>query len=744
MKVTKRDKTVEDFSVEKIHKVVQWATKGINGVSFSDIEMNANLSLYDKIGTHEIHNVLIKSANDLISVDTPNYQYVAARLLNMQLRKEVWGGDQVPDFLNYIRRNVDNEVYDPELENKWTEEIIDALGKYINHSRDDNFTYAGLQQMIDKYLVKNRSTGNIYETPQFAYMAIAMCLFDNVDDVKRAYDSYSTFKINLPTPIMAGVRTNIRQFSSCVLVDVDDNLDAIFSSIHAVGKYTARRAGIGLNIGRMRPINSPIRGGEVIHTGVIPYLKNFESAVKSTSQNGLRGGSATVHIPFWHYEIEDVLVLKNNAGTDDNRVRKLDYSVQFCKLFYDRLIANEDITLFSPHEAKGLYEAFGDNEKFEELYLKYEAKRSLKFKKKIPARQLAQIYARERLETGRIYSMNIDSANIHGSWDIPCHMSNLCQEIIHPTVPIKAINDDQGEIGICILSALNLLELSSEKDVEEACRMAVRTLDAVIDYQDYPVAAGENFTKNRRSLGIGITNLAGFLAKNKFKYGHESLDLVHETMEQIQWNLLNASCELAEEKGPCPKFQDTKYAKGLLPIDWYKKTVDELIKPNYNMDWEGLREKIKKHGLRHSTLSAIMPCESSSVIQNSTNGIEPVRSLLISKKAKNGILKQLVPNYHMRKKYYTMAWEMDNNRDLMDVAAVIQKFTDMSMSTNLYYNYAHYEDGNIPLSVLIKDQIYGYKYGLKNFYYCNTPDHDKEQSAMLGEEEGCAGGACSI
>lgn len=740
MKVTKRDKTLEDFSVEKIHKVVQWATKGINGVSFSDIEMNANLSLYDNIKTKEIHNVLIKSANDLISKENPNYQYVAARLLNMQLRKEVWGGDQVPDFLNYIRRNVDNEVYDPELENKWTEEIIDALGKYINHSRDDKFTYAGLQQMIDKYLVKNRSTGKIYETPQFAYMAIAMCLFDNVDDVKRAYDSYSTFKINLPTPIMAGVRTNIRQFSSCVLVDVDDNLDAIFSSIHAVGKYTARRAGIGLNIGRMRPINSPIRGGEVIHTGLIPYLKNFESAVKSTSQNGLRGGSATVHVPFWHYEIEDILVLKNNAGTDDNRVRKLDYSIQFCKLFYDRLISNEDITLFSPYEAEGLYEAFGDNDKFEELYLKLESKRSLKFKKKIPARQLAQIYARERLETGRIYSMNIDSANAHGSWDIPCHMSNLCQEIIHPTVPIKSIDDPEGEIGICILSALNLLELSSEKDVEEACRMAVRTLDAVIDYQDYPVIAGENFTKNRRSLGIGITNLAGFLAKNKLKYGTESLELVHETMEQIQWNLLNASCELAEELGPCPKFEDTKYSKGLLPIDWYKKKVDDIIKPKYNMDWEALREKIKTYGLRHSTLSAIMPCESSSVIQNSTNGIEPVRSLLISKKAKNGVLKQLVPNYHMRKNYYTMAWDMDNNRDIMDVAAVIQKFTDMSMSTNLYYNYSHYEDGNIPLSVIIKDQIYGYKYGLKNFYYCNTPDGDGDTE----KEMNCESGACAI
>ena len=749
MQVTKANGKKEDFSVEKIHKVVESATKGINGVSMSDVEMNANLSLYDGIETRDIQRILIKSANDLISEASPNYQYVAARLLNMQLRKDVWNctkNEEPIDFLMFLQRNVDNGVYDPAFLDNWEEKDVDILGKYINHGRDDLFTYAGLQQMIDKYLVKNRSTGVIYETPQFAYMAIAMCLFDTVEEVKKAYDYYSTFKINLPTPIMCGVRTIKRQFASCVLVDVDDDLDGIFASVHAVGKYTANRAGIGLNVGRIRPINSLIRGGEVIHTGLIPYLKCFETAVKSTTQNGIRGGSATVHIPFWHYEIEDVMVLKNNAGTDDNRVRKLDYSVQFCKLFYDRLVANEDITLFNPKEAKGLYEAFGDNEKFEELYLKYERATSLKFKKKIPARQLAQVFARERLETGRIYSMNIDNANEHGSWDIPAKMSNLCQEIIHPTNPIKSIDDPEGEIGICILSALNLLELSNEKEVEEACRIAVRTLDAIIDYQDYPVVAGENFTKNRRSLGIGITNLAGFLAKNKLMYDDPAaLELVHETMEQIQWNLLNASCELAEEKGACPKFEDTKYSKGLLPIDWYKKTVDQLVKPNYNMDWEGLRKRIKQHGLRHSTLTAIMPCESSSVIQNSTNGIEPVRSLLIHKKAKNGVLKQLVPNYHMRKKYYTMAWEMQDNKGMLNIAAVIQKFVDMSMSTNLYYNYAHHEDGNIPLSLLIKDQVYGYKYGLKNFYYANTPDGDQEQSKMLGEEDsGCAGGGCSI
>ncbi|MAR66605.1 MAG: ribonucleoside-diphosphate reductase subunit alpha [Crocinitomicaceae bacterium] len=742
MQVRKRNSVLEDYNVEKIHKVLEWATEGINGVSVSDIEMNAELSLRDGISSKEIHQILIKSANDLISESSPNYQYVAARLLNMSLRKDVWGhASTPPQLLHHIEINVDNGIYDPRILEKWDAASINKMAGFMNHKRDDLYTYAGLQQMVDKYLVKNRMTGQVFETPQYAYLIIAMCLSDTIQEVKDAYDCYSTFKINLPTPIMAGVRTIKRQFASCVLVDVDDDLDGIFSSVHAVGKYTANRAGIGLNTGRIRPINSPIRGGEVIHTGLIPYLKCFETAVKSTTQNGLRGGSATVHIPFWHYEIEDVMVLKNNAGTDDNRVRKLDYSVQFCKLFYERLVANEDITLFSPHEAKGLYEAFGDNEKFEELYKKYENARSLQFKKKIPARKLAEIFARERLETGRIYSMNIDNANENGSWNVPVYMSNLCQEIIHPTKPISSISDEEGEIGICILSALNLLELNSDEDIQVACRQAVRSLESVIDYQDYPVKAAENFTKNRRSLGIGITNFAGYMAKNKLLYSDpDALQHVHDVMEKIQWNLINESCNLAKELGPCAKFSETKYADGLLPIDWYKKEVDKLVKPKYNMDWEGLRKRIKEYGLRHSTLSAIMPCESSSVIQNSTNGIEPVRNLLSFKKAKNGVLKQVVPNYHNRKNFYTKAWDIQSNKDIISIAAVIQKFVDMSMSTNLYYNYNHYEDGNIPLSVLIKDQILGYKYGLKNFYYANTPDGDGETE----KEMNCDSGACAI
>lgn len=744
MQVEKRNGSFEPYNVEKIHKVLEWAIGGIANVSWSDIEMNAKLSLKDGVSTKDIHQILIKSANDLTSPSRPNYQYVASKLLNMSLRKDLWDRyDTPPSLKTHLKNNVDKEngVYDPLILEKWSDEQLSELDNIIDHDRDYLFTYAGLQQLIDKYLVKNRATGQIYETPQFAYMLIAMSLFNTIEEVKEAYECFSTFKINLPTPIMAGVRTKIKQFASCVLVDVDDDLASIFSSVHAVGKYTARRAGIGLNIGRIRPINASIRGGEVIHTGLIPYLKIFESTVKATSQNGIRGGSATVHIPFWHYEIEDVMTLKNNAGTDDNRVRKLDYSVQFNKLFYERLIKNEDITLFNPEETGGLYSSMNNNEDFKRLYEKYENHRSIKMKKKISARKLAEIFTKERLETGRIYVMNIDNANEHGSWTAPVYMSNLCQEIIHPTVPIKSIDDKEGEIGICILSALNLLELDSDKDIEKACNISVQTLESIIDYQDYPVAAGENFTKNRRSLGIGITNLAGFLAKHKLKYDDkEALSLVHETMEKIQWHLLNASCNLAKTLGPCNKFNETKYSQGLLPIDWYKKTVDELIKPKYVMDWEGLRDRIKKYGLRHSTLTAIMPCESSSVIQNSTNGIEPVRNLMSYKKAKNGILKQLVPNYASRKNYYTLAWEMEDNKAVLNICAVLQKFVDMSISVNLYYNYSHYPDGNIPLSILIKDQIYGYKYGVKNFYYCNTPDGDGQTE----KASGCESGSCSI
>lgn len=741
MKVTKRDGSLEEYSVEKIHKIVERSVEGLSNVSMSDIEMNASISVYEGISTTDIHKLLVKSANELISVEAPNYQYVASRLLNIHLRKVVWGSGEVPcEFLGLIQVNADKGIYSEDILKKWSADQIRTFEQYIKHERDFQFTYAGLQQMVDKYLAKNRFTEEIFETPQFAYMLIAMCLFDSEQEVKKAYDCYSKFLLSLPTPIMAGVRTPKKQVSSCVLVNVGDDLDSIFASVHAVGKYTANRAGIGLNIGKIRPLNSKIRGGEVIHTGLIPYLKLFESAVKSTSQNGLRGGGATVNIPFWHYEIEDVLVLKNNGGTDDNRVRRLDYSINFNKLFYDRFIANENITLFSPHECPEIYDSFYSDKEFKEIYEKCERKTSLEFKKSIPARKLAEVYARERLETGRIYSLNVDNVQNHSSWNIPVEMSNLCQEILHPTKPINSIDDTEGEIGICILSAVNLLSCEKDSDLKTACEIAIKSLEAVIEYQDYPVFAGENFTKNRRSLGVGVTNLAGYLAKNKVQWGSpESTRLTHEVMERFQYYLLEASCDLAKNLGSCDKFSDTKYSKGLLPIDWYCKDVDNIIKPKYNMDWESLRNRIKEHGLRHSTVSAIMPCESSSVVQNSTNGIEPIRDVLTHKKAKNGVLKQLVPHVS-KKKHYQKCWDITNS-DIIKNAAVVQKFVDMGMSLNLYYDYEKYDNGTVPLSVVLKDQLESYKYGIKTLYYAVTNDSDGNFGADLIS---CESGACSI
>ena len=743
IRVKKRNGRLEEFNVEKIHQVVEWACKGVNGVSLSDIELNAELALHDKIPSTEIHDILIDSANDLISEEEPNYQFVAAKLLNFKLRKDVWGGYNPPRLFDHIKDLVKLDLYDPSVKSAYTKEEINKLGEYIKHDRDYLFTYSGLQQMVDKYLLKNRNTGVLYESPQFAYMLIAMVLFmdygdDRIRRVKEAYDYFSTFKINLPTPVMAGVRTKIRQFASCVLVDVGDSLDSITSSVASVAKYTARRAGIGLNFGRIRPLNSPIRGGEVIHTGVIPYLKLFESAVKATSQNGIRGGSATVNIPFWHYEIEDVMVLKNNGGTDDNRVRKLDYCIQFSKVFYERLIKDEEITLLSPAECEGLYDAFG-HEEFDDLYLEYESRSNLQFSKKIKARKLAELFARERLETGRIYAMNVDHCNQNGSWDVDVKMTNLCVEITHPTKPLNHIDDPEAEIGICILSAINLIEINNDDELQKACEITIRLLNALIDYQDYPIKAGETFTLNRRSLGVGITNLAGFLAKNKLSYyAPESLEVVDEWMEKIQYYLLDASCKMAEESGACPKFDETKYAKGLCPYDWANDNAKKIVKRKPSMDWKGLKKRIKEHGLKNSTVSAIMPCESSSVIQNSTNGVEPVRRLLTYKKAKNGMLKQLVPSFHKNRKYYDLAFDFQTNKPLMDMIATLQKWLDMSISTNSYYNYAHHEGGSIPLSVIIKDLVYAYKVGVKTLYYANSPDGDVDATS------GCDGGGCSV
>ena len=731
--ITKRDGTKVTLNLDKIHFVVEEACEGLTGVSASQIEMNADLQFYDGMTTDEIQNILIRSANDLISLEAPNYQYAAARLLLYGLHKQVYGTYEHMTLSQVIDANIERGVYDSNIRVKYTETELKKLNTFIKHDRNEEFTYAGLRQVVDKYLCQDRSSGAIYETPQFMYMMIAATLFaeypqeTRLNYVKRYYDATSLFKVNIPTPVMAGVRTPIRQFASCVLVDVDDTLPSIFSSNSAIGYYIAQRAGIGINAGRIRAINSKIRGGEVAHTGVVPFLKVYEATVRSCTQNGVRGGSATTHFPLWHYEIEDILVLKNNKGTDDNRVRKLDYSIQLNKLMYERLLSGGDITLFSPHEVPGLYEAFysGDNEKFKELYEMYERKTSIR-KKKMDAHELFSAVLKERAETGRIYIMNVDHCNTHSSFKDPIYMSNLCQEITLPTKPIQHIDDPEGEIALCILSAINIGALTLNKEnaeLEELCELSVRALEEIIEYQGYPVKAAEISTKARRSLGIGYIGLAHYLAKHKVKYADkEAWKLVHDLTESFQYYLLKASNKLAEERGACEYFHRTKYSDGIMPIDTYKEEVNEIVGKKLNHDWTTLRKNIKQHGLRHSTLSAQMPSESSSVVSNATNGIEPPRGYLSVKKSKKGPLKQIVPQYSQLKNFYTLLWDMKGNEGYINIVAVMQKFFDQAISGNWSYNPLQYENNEVPMSIMMKDMLTTYKLGWKTSYYQNTYD----------------------
>ena len=648
IQIKKRDGSVEPLDINKIHFVVEEATDGLTGTSASQIEMTANIQFYDGMSTEEIQEILIKSANDLITLENPNYQYAAARLLLYPIYKETFGQYNPVPITKIIDRNIASGVYDANIKEKYSDTELKQLNKYIKHNRDENFTYAGLRQIVDKYLVQDRSTGEIYESPQVMYMMIAATLFADypketrMSYVRKYYDATSLFKINIPTPVMAGVRTPLRQFASCVLVDTDDTLDSIFSSDMAIGRYTAQRAGIGINAGRIRAINSKIRGGEVAHTGLIPFLKKFESTVRCCTQNGVRGGNATTHFPLWHYEIDDILVLKNNKGTEDNRVRRLDYSIQLNKTMYERLLSDGDITLFSPHDVPDLYEAFyADQDKFTELYEKYERKTSLR-KRKVKAMELFSALVKERAETGRIYIMNVDHANTHSSFKDTVYMSNLCQEITLPTKPLQHIDDPEGEIALCILSAINVGTLKELDDMDELCDLAVRALDEIIDYQKYPVKAAEISTKARRSLGIGYIGLAHYLAKNGVKYSDKkALTKVHELTEAFQYYLLKASNGLAKEKGKCEYFDRTKYSDGILPIDTYKKDLDEVCSIKLKYDWDSLRTDIQQHGLRHSTLSAQMPSESSSIVSNATNGIESPRGFLSVKKSKKGLLSRL-------------------------------------------------------------------------------------------------------
>ena len=740
IEVIKRDGSKEPLNLEKLHKMTFEACEGLSGVSASQIEMNSGIQVFNGISTKDIQDILVRSAADLIALETPNYQYAAARLLLFALRKEVMGQFDYVSLSELISRNIKNKVYDDAIVTWYSVKEIEKLDSYIKHSRDLEFTYAGLRQIVDKYLVQDRSNGQVFETPQFMYMMIAATMFYNypkdvrLSYVKRYYDAISTFKINIPTPVMAGVRTPIRQFASCVLVDADDTINSIFSSDMAIGYYTSQRAGIGINAGRIRAINSKIRGGEVQHTGVIPFLKKFEATVRCCTQNGVRGGSATVHFPIWHKEIEDILVLKNNKGTEDNRVRKLDYSIQISKLFYERFIEDKNISLFSPNDVPGLYEAFG-TPKFDDLYRKYERAHSIP-KIKVKAQEIFMSLLKERAETGRIYIMNIDHCNEHSSFLDKIYMSNLCQEITLPTKPISHIDDENGEIALCILSAINLGKIKDLDDLDELSDIAVRALDELIDFQGYPVRAAEKSTKARRSLGVGYIGVAHYLAKNKVKYDDpRAWQLMHDTTEALQYYLIKASVNLAKEKGACEYFNRTKYSQGILPIDTYKLEVDSILEDSsLKYDWEALREEIKTHGMRHSTLTAQMPSESSSVVSNATNGIEPPRGFLSIKKSKKGPLKQIVPGFYHYRNYYSLLWDMKSNEGYINIVAVMQKFFDQAISGNWSYNPENYSNNEVPLSVMAKDLLTTYKLGWKTSYYQNTYDAKKDDDEIVISE----------
>ena len=741
--VKKRNGSVEQLNLEKIHKVVEEACEGLGGgVSSSQVEMNSGIQLYDGITTDEIQEILIRSASDLISLETPNYQFVAARLLLYGLKKQVfadvWANGH-PPVLEHVRRCVERGVYDEGIIDKYNTSEWETIESFVDHERDYLFTYAGIRQVADKYLVQDRSSGEVYETPQFMYIMIATTLFQDypkdtrLDYVRRYYEATSRHKINIPTPIMAGVRTPLRQFASCVLVDCDDTLDSIFTSDMAIGRYVAQRAGIGINAGRIRGINAKIRGGEVQHTGVVPFLKKFEATVRCCTQNGIRGGSATVHFPIWHQEIEDIIVLKNNKGTEDNRVRKLDYSIQTSKIFYERFIEDSNITLFSPHDVPGLYDAFGTDE-FDDLYTRYESDETIP-KKTVRAQALILDILKERAETGRLYLMNIDHCNTHSSFKDKVNMGNLCQEITLPTDPLQHI-DGEGEIALCILSAINVGKINKLDELENLCDLSVRGLEELIDYQNYPVEAAKISTLARRSLGVGFIGLAHYLAKNGYKYEDPAAwKAVHDLSEAFQYYLLKSSNAIAQEKGACEYFNRTKYADGILPIDTYKRDIDEFCGEELNYDWDGLRYDIATYGLRHSTLSAQMPSESSSVVSNATNGIEPPRGYLSTKKSKKGPLKQIVPQYGTLKNNYTLLWEMPDNIGYINIVSVMQKFFDQAISGNWSYNPEHFPDNEVPVSAMANDLLTTYKYGWKTSYYQNTydikTDEVEEDSASL-------------
>lgn len=738
IQVTKRNGLRELLDVEKLHKVVFFACDNITGVSPSEVEIKTQIQFYNGMKTSEIQETLIKAAADLISEENPNYQYVGGRLINYSLRKEVYNGYEPCHVLDLVKQNTARGFYDPELESHYTPDEWNKINDFIKHDRDEQLTYVAMEQLRGKYLVQNRVTGEIFETPQMCYILIAATLFSNypkqtrLQYVKDYYDAISFHDISLPTPVMAGVRTPQRQFSSCVLIETDDSLDSINATSSSIVKYVSQKAGIGIGGGSIRAVGTPIRKGDAFHTGVIPFYKMFQAATKSCSQGGVRGGAATIYYPIWHYEAQDLLVLKNNKGTEDNRVRHMDYGVQFNKLMYERLITGGDITLFSPSDVPGLYDSFyADQDKFRELYVKAERNTRLR-KKTVKASELFSSFMEERKNTGRIYLQNVDNANEHGSFLpklAPIKQSNLCAEITLPTKPLNDINDPDGEISLCTLSAINWGNFKTPADFEKACTLAVRGLDALLSYQNYPILAARLSTEKRRPIGVGIINFAYWMAKHDLTYQDitpEGLQLIDTWAEAWSYYLIKASADLAVEQGAIPGLMETKYGYGVTPNQTYKKDLDALIPHKERMDWEGLRKQLKETGIRNSTLMAIMPAETSAQIANATNGIEPPRSLISIKQSKHGVLKQVVPEFRRLKNKYDLLWDQKSPEGYLKIMAVLQKYVDQGISVNTSYNPQFYEEEKIPMSVLLQHLLMFYKYGGKQLYYFNTFDGQGE------------------
>lgn len=926
IKVQKRNGSIEPLMLDKLHLMVEEACKGLSGVSASQVEMNSGIQFYDGISTEDIQKVLIKSASDLISLEAPNYQYVAARLLLFSIRKQIYGGRiDLPHLSEHIRNCVNLGVYDSQVYDNYTEEELDKVNSFIEHDRDFLLTYPAIREAVDKYLAQDRTTGTLYETPQFMYIMVALTAFAEYPKqirltlVKKFYDISSRHKINIPTPVLAALRTRERQYSSCTLLDCGDSLESIIATKSALLRYVANKAGIGLNVGRIRGLGKKIRNGRAKHTGLVPFIKSFEADLNSCSQGGIRKGSATLFFPIWHQEIRELVVLKNEKGNDENRARSLDYAVSTSRIFYERFIKNEDITLFSPYDVPGLYDVFGTPE-FDNLYVKYEQDESIP-KTKVNAQELTLSILEERSDTGRIYLFNIDHANTHSPYKKTVKMSNLCVsgdtkikvkypqsvgdeygvsywnvyekeikiedledyiimrecqmshdkisdddpcedvprievlsydfitnkkkwssvtafaetsskakvmkitdeesnfsvivtpdhkiytlnrgyvmakelnvydqlliennnqpkssrlkieylenqipvyditvegtnnffadgilihnclEIALLTEPLEHVDDLQGAIALCILSAVNVGTLKNLEELEEYCELIVRFLDELIDIQSYPVKAAELATRKNRPLGVGITGLAHYLARLGLNYEDpNAVNAVHKLSEYLQYYLLKASNQLAKEKGACEGFSETKYADGILPIDTYKKEFDEVCSEPLHLDWESLRQDIITYGLRNTTVTAQMPCESSSKILNTTNGIEPPRGHLVTKRR----LRMIVPQYQKLKNNYTLLWEMKSNEGYFKIVAAMQKFFDQAISTNWSYNPEHYPDKKVPMSVVVNDFLTAYRLGHKTAYYMNTYDGKKDDmnvedlidEILETEEEDCDG-----